>query len=64
MMMLSKTRKIAYKQIFSTNLNQFLFASRKNDNTDKKLDGINEDTLGNYKGIIYSMRKDSQVAEK
>ena len=63
-MMLSKTKKIAFKQIFNTNLNQFLFASKKNDYTDKKLDGINEDTLGNYKGIIYSMRKDSQVAEK
>jgi len=40
---------------------KFLFCSKppKHD----KLDGVNESNLGNNKGIVYNLRKDSKVSQ-
>lgn len=62
MIIINEARKIVLKQLFNTHTNVFSMASRKDKNTDNKSEEITDESLGNYRGLIYTMRKDSKVA--
>lgn len=64
MIIINEAKKLAFRTSFSQRINHCLFAERKDKNTDEKADDISEESLGNYRGLVYSMRKDANIAKK
>ena len=62
-MIINEARKMAIRQILNQKNIIYAFSSNKDKAPEKKKsDDLSEETLGNYRGIVYKMRQDSEVA--
>lgn len=64
MIIFKEAKKIVLRGIINSNRNQYLFSEKNNKGTDKQRTGLSEESLGNYHGLVYNMRKDANIANK
>lgn len=64
MIIFKEVNKVLARGLINYNQNRFLFAEKGNNAKDNKKEVMSEESLGNYRGMIYNMRKDANVAHK
>lgn len=64
MIIFKEINKVLARGLINCNQNRFLFAEKSNKVNDNKKEVLSEESLGNYRGMVYNMRKDAEVALK
>lgn len=61
MIIFNEAKRLAYRSLQTPHAINYRFSSPKDSKTEKK-DNITAESLGNYQGMIYTMRKDAELA--
>lgn len=64
MIIFKEAKKIVLRGLVDANRNQYFFAEKNSKGSEKPKTGLSEESLGNYQGLVYNMRKDAKLATK